>query len=207
VFCASCGAAVGGGNFCAVCGAPLRADSPARAAPSDPADWADEVRYDVIVAIPAIRDRIAENFALATQSANTQRLLDRMDLISAGSSARAGMGLAVMLQSSMARRGVKASGERAELVQRPVGWVLADVLCLLAGCGHSVRRVQQGSDGCALECVIAPNSRILIGGNLVVTVERTGQGACVRAVTHLPGLIRDWGASRSVLDQFFDDLL
>jgi hypothetical protein len=207
VFCASCGAAIGGGNFCAVCGASLHADSPTRAAPSDPADWADEVRYDVIVAIPTVRDRIAQNFAAATQSANTQRLIDRMDLMSAGRSAEAGLGLAAVFQSSMARKGVKASGERAELVQRPVGWVLADVLCLLAGCGHSVRRVQQGTDGCALECVIAPSSRLLIGGELLVTVELARQGTSVRAVTHLPGLIRDWGSSRRVLDQFFNNLL
>jgi hypothetical protein len=92
-------------------------------------------------------------------------------------------------------------------VQRPVGWVLADVLCLLAGCGHRVRRVQQGTDGCALQCVMSPSSRLLIGGELVVTVERTRQGTCVRAVAHLPGLIRDWGTSRRVLDQFFSNLL
>jgi hypothetical protein len=207
MFCANCGAALGGGNFCAKCGASRHADSPTRATPSDPADWADEVRYDVIVAIPAIRDLIAENFAAATQSANTQRLIDRIDLMVAGRSAEAGLGLAAVLQSSMARRGVKASGERAELVQRPVGWVLADVLCLLAGCGHNVRRVQQGTNGCALECVIAPSSRLLIGGELLVTVERARQGTSVRAVTHLPGLIRDWGSSRRVLDQFFNNLL
>jgi hypothetical protein len=207
MFCVSCGTAIGGGNFCAVCGAPLHADSPPRAAPSDQANWTDEVRYDVIVAIPAIRDRIAENFAIATQSANTQKLLDRMDLISAGRSAQVGRDLAAVLQSSIARRGVKASGERAEVVQRPVGWVLADVLCRLAGCGHSVLRVQQGTDHCALRCVIAPSSRLLIGGELVVTVERTHKGAKVRAVTHLPGLIRDWGSSRRVLDHFFNNLL
>ena len=79
------------------------------------------------------------------------------------------------------------SGERAQLVQRPVGWVLADVLCVLAECGHKVRRVQQGSDGCALECVIAPASHALIGGHLVVTVERTSQGTGLREVAHLPG--------------------
>jgi hypothetical protein len=206
VFCANCGASVGGGNFCAVCGASLRADATAQAAPPDPADWADEVRYDVIAAIPAIRDRIAGNFAAATQSANMQKVLDRIDLVSAGDSARAGLAWAPVLQSAMARRGVKASGERAELRQRPVGWVLADVLCVLASCGHSVRRVQQGTDGCELECVIAPGWRVLIGGTLVVTVERTGQGTGIRAIAHLPGLIRDWGTSRQILDQIFRDV-
>lgn len=206
MFCANCGASVAGGNFCAVCGASLRADPTAQAAPSDPADWANEVRYDVIAAVPAIRDRIAENFAAATQSANMQKVLDRIDLVSAGDSVRAGLAWAPVLQSAMARRGVKASGERAELRQRPVGWVLADVLCVLASCGHSVRRVQQGTDGCELECVIAPGSRVLIGGTLLVTVERTGHGTGIRAVAHLPGLIRDWGASRQILSQIFDNL-
>jgi hypothetical protein len=107
VFCASCGAAVGGGNFCPVCGASLRPDSTAQAAPSDPAEWADEVRYHVIVAIPAVRDRIAGNFAAATQSANTQKLLDRIDL---GRSYQAGAAFATVIQSSLARRGVKVRG-------------------------------------------------------------------------------------------------
>jgi hypothetical protein len=208
VFCASCGAAISGGNFCAVCGVSLRADATAQAAPADPADWADEVRYDVIAAIPGVRDRIAENLAAATQSADMQTLLDRIDQANAGSrDTQAGMALAKVLLSRSARKGVMVSAERAQLMQRPVGWVLADVLCVLAGCGHRVRRVQQGTDGCVLECVIVPGSYLLIGGELVVTVERTGQGTGVRAVAHLPGRIRDWGVSRRILDQVFNDLL
>jgi hypothetical protein len=199
VFCANCSAALGGGNFCAACGA-------ARGAPSNPPDWADEVRYDVIAAIPTIRDRIAQNFSIATQSANTQKVIEHMSRLNRGSG-RAGIGLVTLRQSSLARKGVKVSGERAEVVQRPVGWVLADVLCRLAGCGHSVRRVRQGTDGCTLECVIAPSSRLFIGGELVVVVERTGQGTEVRALANLPGHKRDWGSSRQVLDQFFDNLL
>jgi hypothetical protein len=208
VFCASCGAAIGGGNFCAVCGVSLRADATAQAAPVDPADWADEVRYDVIAAIPGVRDRIAENLAAATQSATMQTLLDRIDQANAGSrDTQAGMEVVRILQSRRARKGVKVSAERAQLVQRPVGWVLADVLCVLAGCGHTVRRVQQGTDGCVLEYVIVPGSDLLIGGELVVTVERTGEGTGVRAVTHLPGLRRDWGVSKQILDQVFNNLL
>jgi hypothetical protein len=208
VFCASCGAATGGGNFCAVCGVSLRADATAHAAPVDPADWADEVRYDVIAAIPGVRDRIAENLAAATQSANMQTLLDRIDQAKTGSrDTQTGIAVAEILLSRRARKGVKVSAERAQLVQRPVGWVLADVLYVLAGCGHRVQRVQQGTDGCVLECVIVPGPHLLIGGELMVTVERTGQGTGVRAVTHLPGLIRDRGVSRRILDQVFNELL
>jgi hypothetical protein len=170
VFCASCGAAAGGGNFCAVCGASLRADQTAQA--PDPAEWADEVRYDVIVAIPEVRDRIAENFAAAIQAANTQALMDRIDLTSASDAVRTGLAWAPKLQSAMARKGVEASGEHAELWQRPVGWVLTDVLYVLAWCGYRVQGVEQRTHGCVMECVIAPSSRLLSGGTLVVTVER-----------------------------------
>ena len=137
-----------------------------------------------------------------------QTLLDRIDQAKAGSrDTQTGIAVAEILLSRRARKGVKVSAERTHLVQRPVGWVLADVLCVLAGCGHRVRRVQQGTDGCVLECVIVPGPYLLIGGELMVTVERTGQGTGVRAVTHLPGLIRDRGVSRRILDQVFNDLL
>jgi hypothetical protein len=205
VFCASCGAAAGGGNFCAVCGVSLRADGTAQA-PLDPAEWADEVRYDVIVAIPAVRDRIAENFAAAIQTANMQALMDRIDLTTASDAARAGVAWAPVLQKATARKGVEASGERAELRQRPVGWVLTDVLYVLAWCGYRVQGVEQRTHSCVMECVIAPSSRLLSGGTLVVTVERVGKNAGVRAVTHLPGLLKDWGASKRILDQFFKNL-
>ena len=172
--------------------------------PTSPAWTAFDFR--LFLSVVGIITMIAGNFAAATQSANMQKVIDRIDLVSAGDSARAGLAWAPVLQSAMARRGVKASGERAELRQRPVGWVLADVMCVLASCGHSVRRVQQGTHGCELECVIAPGWRVLIGGTLVVTVERTGQGTGIRAIAHLPGLIRDWGTSRQILDQIFCDI-
>jgi hypothetical protein len=202
MFCANCGAAVSGGNFCAVCGASLRA-GPTVQAPPDPAEWADEVRYEVIVAIPEVRDRIAENFAAATRAADMQNLLDHIVLRreTIGS-----MGLASMLVSAMGRRGIYVSAERAELRQRPVGWVLADVLFVLAGCGYSWREVEQGTDGCVLKCQIDPSLRRLAGGTLTVAVGRAGANTGVRATAYLPGLIRDGGATRWIFDQVFDNL-
>ena len=160
----------------------------------------------MIVAIPEVRDRIAENFAAAIQAANTQALMDRIDLTSASDAVRTGLAWAPRLQSAMARKGVEASGEHAELRQRPVGWVLTDVLYVLAWCGYRVQGVEQRTHGCVMECVIAPSSRLLSGGTLVVTVERAGKNAGVRAVTHLPGLLKDWGVSKRILDEFFKNL-
>jgi hypothetical protein len=40
----------------------------------------------------------------------------------------------------------------------------------------------------------------------MVTVERVGKNAEVRAVTHLPGLLKDWGVSKRILDEFFKNL-
>jgi hypothetical protein len=206
VFCSSCGAAVGGGNFCAVCGASLRGDPAPRAERTDPAVWADEVRFDVIIAIPEVRERIAEHAAAGTRPMSTEEWLHHMDRAYPGHSHRAGTAGAEALISLMARKGVRASGERAQLVQRPVGWVLVDVLCRLAWSGHGLQRIRQGTEGCVLECVIEPSSRLLNGGELVITVERTGHGTGVRAVANFPGIPRDWGHSRRIFDEIFPHL-
>jgi hypothetical protein len=153
----------------------------------------------VIIAIPPIRDMAARNWATATQSANTQKLLD-------GKSFQSNMALAALLQERMARKGVVVIAERAQLVQRPVGWVLADLACVLAGRTYTVRLAQQGADGCVLECVIPRGPRVLLGGTMTATVERTSHGTGVRAVVRLPGLIRDWGTSKRIFDEIFDNI-
>jgi hypothetical protein len=176
-----------------------QAASTAQAAPPGQQEWADEVRYDVIIAIPPIRDMIERNWTTAIHSANTQKLLD-------GKSSQSKLALAALLQEGMARKGRNVIAERAQLVQRPVGWVLADLACVLAGGRYTVRLAQQGSDGCVLECVIPRSPSVLIGGTMTVTVERTSHGTGVRAVAHLPGLLRDWGVSRRIFDHVFDNI-
>jgi hypothetical protein len=196
MFCANCGAATGGGNFCSVCGASLREDPNAQAAPVplSPDDWADEVRYSVIVEIPAVRDRIAANATAAAMTAEPLVILDSRTT-------------AVMLLAKpiALRMGFRTGKERAQLVSRPIGWVLADVLCLLARSGYPVLQVQQGTDGCVLECVL-PSDLRAHSGEMVITVERTSGGTAVRAVTNIPGQLIDWGKSRQALDQIFADL-
>lgn len=195
MFCTNCSNPVSGGNFCATCGAPLRV------APSDPAQWADEVRYEVVEAIPEVRDRIAKNFAGAVQAANMDNLIYHIDL----STHRNGEAWTPVILKGLAKRGFKVSKERTELRQRPVGWVLADALYVLAGFGYGGWTVQQGADGCTVNSKIAPGPLFQIGGTLAVTVERAGTNTSVRAFVELPGLVRDWGSKR-VLDPFFENL-
>ncbi len=63
-------------------------------------------------------------------------------------------------------------------------------------------RVQQGTDGCILECSL-PSDWRAFAGELVVDVERAPGGASVRAATMIPGQLYDWGKSKHVLERIF----
>jgi hypothetical protein len=177
MFCANCGAAISSGNFCSVCGISLRqaSDTQAASVPLSPDDWAGEVRYSEIVKIPAVRDRIAAN---ATAAAMTVKPLVILDARTTA---------AMLIAKPIAlRMGFRTGKERTQLVSRPIGWVLADLLCLLARSGYPVLQVQQGTDGCVLECVL-PSDLRAHSGEMIITVERTSGGTAVRGVTNIPG--------------------
>jgi hypothetical protein len=108
-----------------------------------------------------------------------------------------------IVQPISARLGLRTGKERAQLVPRPVGTVLVDVLCALARSGKDVRQVHQGVDGCVLECVLPADWRAAGGGEMVVTIERACGGTAVRAVTKVRGQLVDWGRSREALNQIF----
>jgi len=233
VFCSHCGAAAGG-NFCSACGAALKpaAAQPAAAAPAvlDPVAvgpvavigpnpppvaaawvptaagvWDDEVRYSVVLAIPEVRGRIAANTAAASTRMSGEQFLELCD-----KALKPFTGVSVATVAAIAlpiytRLGVHTGKAEERTIERPVGRVLADVLCFLAASGYGVKRVQQGADGCVLECTL-PSDWRAFAGELVVTVERCGPAVAVRAATRIGGQLYDWGKSRQVLDRLFNDL-
>jgi hypothetical protein len=208
VFCGNCGATTSGRNFCSECGASLREapDAQMPSAPMSPDEWANEVRYAVIITIPAVRERIAADADAATAPMSALTYLDLIDrALPAGAASSAAT--AMLLQPLYSRMGFKTSKERAQLVPQPIGLVLAVVLCRLARGGYPVRRVHQGTDGCVLECVLPADYRASGGGELIVTVERAEGGTGVRAVTNIRGQLIDWGKSREALDQIFINLV
>jgi hypothetical protein len=200
MYCSHCGAAVAGGNFCQVCGASVRQEP---ATPVDPEVWRDEVRYHEVVAIPAVRDRIAAAAAAADQPFDLEDWLHRMDHAYPGNRYRGGIAGAQILNRYMQRKGVASGRQHIQLVRGPAGWVLVDVLCALARVGYALQQVQQGTDSCTLECTIPPGYDLLNGGEITFTVTRASGGTEVRAVTKFPGLPWDLGHSRRVFNGIF----
>ena len=206
MYCATCGASASG-NFCSVCGAALIPPvAIPQAVPPVPPSWDDEVRYEVVLAVPEVRNRIATNAAAAKTAMTGEQFLELCDKafkpLLRGVSVAAVAGVAAPVY---ARLGVRTGKARAQTFHRPVGRVLADVLCFLAASGHGVKRVQQGEDGCVLECAL-PSDWRSFAGELAVTVERSAVGANVQAATKISGQLYDWGKSRQVLDRLFRDL-
>jgi hypothetical protein len=214
LYCSNCGAGASG-NFCAACGASLvtpGAPATAVAVPAprtldvDPVGWENDIRYDLIVSVPTVRDRMAASAAHAKTPMTSEKILELADKVY---TPIPGISMTTVVQIASpiyARMGIKTGKERAQAVARPVGWVLADVLCLLALNGYTVKSVHQGSDGCVLECALPSDWRSLAGGEIVVTVERYGTGAGVKAVTNIPGQVYDWGKSKQALDRIFSGL-
>jgi hypothetical protein len=218
LYCSNCGAGASG-NFCAACGAALvapgapagvvapavQAGQPVRALDADPVGWENDVRYDLIVAVPTVRDRLAAKAAQANTRMTGEKFLDLVDKVY---EPIPGISLTTVVEIASpiyAKLGMKTGKERAQAVAGPIGRVLADVLCLLALNGYTVKGVHQGSDGCVLECAL-PSDWRAFAGKIVVTVERHGTGTLVKAATSIPGQLYDWGKSKQALDRIFNGL-
>ena len=172
----------------------------------DPVGWENDVRYDLIISVPTVRDRMAANAAQAKTPISGETLLDLADKVYKPIPGISMTTVVEIVSPIYARKGIKTGKERAQAVAKPIGWVLADVLCLLALNGYTVKNVHQGTDGCVLECALPSDWRSFAGGEIVVTVERYGTGAGVKAVTNIPGQLYDWGKSKQALDRIFSGL-
>jgi len=186
---------------------PTVIEAPAPRLPeADPVGWESDVRYAVIVSVPTVRDRMAANAARSKAPITGEKLLELADKVYKPIPGISMTTVVEIISPIYARKGIKTGKERAQAVAKPVGWVLADVLCLLALNGYTVRTVHQGSDGCVLECDLPSDWRSFAGGQILVTVERYGTGAGVKAVTNIPGQLYDWGKSKQALDRIFSGL-
>ena len=213
MYCSHCGAAAAG-NFCSDCGhplpggasvAPVAARVPAAAALTDIAagSWDDEVRYQVIVAVPTVRDMIAANAAAARTPYSAEKFLALAD--KALQPVAPGLSLTTVASIAgpiYARMGVRTGQTRTQTYPRPIGRLLTDVLCALAANGYGVTQVQQGTDGCILQCSL-PSDWRSFAGEMVVDVQRAPGGASVRAATTIPGQVYDWGKSKQALERVF----
>lgn len=223
MYCSECGAK-GTGKFCTGCGHRLAVASGAGEQPRETnvpsesdadfdatvvlsIDWSDLVDYEQLIAIPAVRDRIARAAAQAKKRMTGEEILDlygkAMDKLTGVPLPMSK--LAGVAQSAGARMGVKTGKSRSGGYAVPVGEMLVRLLCSLAREGRTLRDVHQLSDGCIVKAAL-PSDLFALEGDLVVAVTRLGAGSCVDAHTDIPGQMFDWGKSTRCLDAMLAEL-
>lgn len=201
MYCSHCGANASG-NFCSRCGTPL--DMPLEVELVD-SDWTDEVRYDILLQYPEVRDVISRYAAQTRQGMNAEQFLKACDTAFAPIPGVSLAAVANLVVPVYARMGIKTGKKRDGILHRPSGQVLVSALCSLARHGRPLKQVHQGNDGCVLEAVL-PSDMWSWEGEVLVSVQRHDSGTRVEAATNIPGQLFDWGKSKRCLNQLFDDL-
>lgn len=210
MFCSNCGAKARG-NFCSACGEPLATAERPRMVEteteteteSDAGNWREETRYEALLRVPEVRERIDRHAAMAGKRFSAEEFLAICDkLVPLG----VPMGkLAAPAQSLGARLGIKTGKQRSEALDAPPGAVIVAVLRSFAQRGWPLRQTQQFDNGCRLEAAIPSDLRAL-EGFLQVDIRQEGPQTRVDATATIPGQWVDWGKCKACLATLFDDL-
>jgi hypothetical protein len=207
MFCSNCGAKAAG-NFCSACGArvspsprvlPIFNDLPATP------DWHDEVRYNILLHFPEVRDLIAHHAGMARKRMTGEQFLELCDKLFkpiAYGSLSTVVSIAAPLYSRM---GIRTGKKRGEVVPFPTGKILVAALCSLARHGWEMQKVHQGEDGCVIEATL-PSDIWSFPGELIVSIHRCPPGTQVDAEGKIAGQLYDWGKCQKCLDCLFADL-
>lgn len=198
MYCSNCGQ-LAEGNFCSCCGAKLAA------APTC-ADWRQEVRYDVLIRLPHVRDLVARHIAQARPGLTGEQFIELCDKVLSPLTVVPLGTLTSLALPLYERLGVRTGKSRSETLSRPIGETVVAALCSLGRYGQKIKQVEQSADGCLLTAEIRSDVRTMTGGELRLTLRRQESGTLVEAVTNIPGQLFDWGKSVQVLAQLFDDL-
>lgn len=213
MYCLECGEKAEG-NFCWKCGSRLH-HAPASAAPGPSPEpvgtaapggdgWADEVRYDVLIQHPRVRDLIVRHGARAHEPVSGELLMKMFDKLKLTPvPLEIGSQVTLKLWKSLGMK--SAVRTRTETIARPCGQAIVVVLCSLAQHSQSVSRVDQADDGCTIHAALPSDFRALEGEVKIVLKRRSGQ-TLVEASAWSNGQLYDWGKSNTSLDRLFTDL-
>ncbi len=203
MYCSRCGTSAQG-SFCSNCGAATQGNH--GSVQNAPQFSVDEVRYDLLLQSPDVRQTIADCAEQAKRPMSGEQFLELCDIAFSPVTGVSLSKIASVVQPLYAKLGIGTGKTRAVLVSAPAGPVLVGVLCSLALHGHIVRQSQQAADGCLLKAVI-PSDVWSFAGDLFVTVQRHQEGTLVEAATNIKGQLFDWGKSKRCLDSLFADLV
>jgi hypothetical protein len=211
MFCSECGVAADG-KFCWKCGNPLHGGGASAVATATvesttlpaPLDWSAEVRYDVLVAIPVVRDLIARQAGLAKKPVSGDVLLKLFDKLALTPVPTAALNKLVV--PFWVNMGVKSQVKTlAETLARPCGHVIVAALCSFARNSLTLSNVDQAADGCTLHAE-QPSDFRSNQGEIKVTLVRQGNSTRVDAGAWCKGQLIDYGKSAEFLKHLFEDL-
>jgi hypothetical protein len=216
MFCSECGAAADG-KFCWKCGTPLHGGgvatatatvaSPAPAptpTPPPTLDWSAEIRYDLVVAQPVVRDLIARSAGLARKPVGGEVLLKLFDKLAMTPVPTEALNKFVV--PFWVNMGVKSQVKTlAETLARTCGHVIVAALCSFARNSLTLSNVDQAADGCTLHAE-QPSDFRSTQGEIKVTVVRQGNSTRVDAGAWCKGQLIDYGKSAEFLKHLFEDL-
>jgi hypothetical protein len=199
MFCSECGKPAHG-KFCSHCGSALVTGA---AVVGETIDLDHEVRYESILKLPQVREKIERSARQAKKHWTGEQFLSLAEKLSPVPIPFEG--IAGVLQPLYASWGIKTGKERVQQVNAPVGQVIVRALCSLARHGQALQGVTQADDGCLIEATL-PSDLFALAGKLIVGVHRSGEQTKVNGATNIGGQVYDWGKSNRCLNQLFDDL-
>ncbi len=203
MYCYQCGAELHG-DYCSHCGAKqIIADGARKLLPQS---WAEEIRYEVLLRQPDVRKLIVHYASQAHQRSMSAddflKLCDNIFVLHTGVSLAK---IGAIVQPIYAALGIKTGKVREEILAKPSGKVLVAIICSLARHGQPLNKVEQGQDSCLFKAGL-PSDMWSFSGDLVITIKRQKQATSVQAVTVIKGQLFDWGKSKRILTELFDDI-
>jgi hypothetical protein len=205
MYCTNCGL-MGTGNFCAACGTrllPVPGNEPPQVLPA--AGWEHEVRYEVLLQFPEVRNRLAKCSNGSTKKMTGEEWLGLYDQAFKPLTGVSMKTVAMIVAPLYAKIGIKTGKTRLEVVNEPSGRMIVNALCALAEAGLPLSEVHQGESGVVIEAKL-PSDLWAFEGQLLVTIERAGTATKIEAATNIPGQWFDWGKSTRCLEQLFGRL-
>lgn len=209
MFCSECGVEAVG-KFCWSCGRPLK-QLPAAAngeheRPESPVDWTNLLDCQALLAIPAVRDRIAQHAARATKRLSGDDFLEGCDKVLGSLTGGVPLTLIAKIAQPLNKKlGLKTGKERCErLADRP-GSVIVALLCSLAENGHSLIEATHSAGVATIRATIASDIWSF-AGELTAKIHVEGSNTIVEAGLRIPGQFYDWGKSNRILDRLFADV-
>ncbi len=195
MFCSECGQPATG-KFCCHCGHAIGSTP-------TPANWRDSLDYQLVAAVPEVRDAVAKALREARQGVNGNQMLQLADgIASSFTGGVSSLAVAKIAQPFYAKFGLRTCRERSGIVVGPPGEALASLLVAIAQQGLTPDDATHDAESCVLR-VTMPADLKLLEGTLTVSVKRHPSGTHIVVAAQIDGQWIDWGVCQRRIDRLF----